>query len=289
MVCLCFFQRHKILPNNYTILYKTQLCNLIFTIFLFTYLPSMNDQVILAFIDSLHEVHKKYGLVGTTSTMSFSSPSSPSKLRSRSSSPSKLRSRSSSPILNALCRSRSNPRNPRELANTSMYDMYVNVPTIEECLANVVYDKSDLFDGWCGAVAVTMEDTSVALFCKHYSASKHKECEWVEIPHEQDAVMSIKCVGDDRTSQDFTLSIGGAVQHKLQKPWLTLVCFHSVMSVLIPPNTRYIEVVSAYLSSDLRSLAMSRQARHLSAIKLMSNPLGDIDQQFSLLELGVTP
>ena len=170
-----------------------------------------------------------------------------------------------------------------------MYDMYVNVPTIEECLANVVYDKSDLFDGCYGAVAVTMEDTSVALFCKHYSASKHKEWEWVEIPHDQDAVMSVKCVGDDHISQDFTLSIGGAVQHKLQKPWLTLVCFHSVMSVLIPPDTRYIEVVSAYLSSDLRSLAMSREARSLSAIKLMSNPLGDIDQQFSLLELGVTP
>ena len=252
----------------------------------------MNDKVILAFINSLHEVHNKYDLVGTTSTMSSSPPSSPSsrgKLRSRSSSPSKLRSRSSSPILNALCRSRSNSRGPRELAKSSMLDMYVNVPTIEACLEKVVYDKSDLFDGSYGAVSVTMEDTSVALFCKHYSASKHKQSEWVEIPHEQDAVMSIKCIGDDHISQDFSLSIGGAVQHKLQKPLLTLVCFHSVVSVLIPPNTRYIEVVSAFLSSDLRNLAMAREARSLSAIKLMPNPLGDINQQFTLLELGVAP
>jgi hypothetical protein len=262
----------------------------------------MNDKVILAFIKSLPDMHNKYDLVGTTSTMSSSPPSSPSsrgklrsrssspsKLRSRSSSPSKLRSRSSSPILNALCRSRSNSRGPRELAKTSILDTYVNVPTIEACLEKVVYDKSDLFDGSYGAVSVTMEDTSVALFCKHYSASKHKQCEWVEIPHEQDAVMSIKCIGDDHTSQDFSLSIGGAVQHKLQKPLLTLVRFHSVVSVLIPPNTRYIEVVSAFLSSDLRSLAMAREARSLSAIKLMSNPLGDINQQFTLLELGGTP
>jgi hypothetical protein len=165
--------------------------------------------------------------------------------------------------------------------------MFVNRPVIEKCLANLAFGRSDLFDCPYHALESLLkrDDLSLALYAKRYKPSKQG---WVLIPREQDAVLSIKCVGPDNLCQDYSVSIGGVVDDNFRKPFLLFTRFYQPVHVLVPPNTLYIEVICGQLSAEMRQLAMSSEAFPLSPsdIVIASDPLGSMERQFALLELS---
>jgi|694.fasta_scaffold03357_9 hypothetical protein len=162
--------------------------------------------------------------------------------------------------------------------------MFVNRPVIEKCLAQLLFDRSDLFDCRYDALesVVKRDDFAVALYAQRYKPSKQV---WVQIPRDQDAVLSIKCVGPDNLCQGYSVSIGGVVDDNFRKPFLLFTRFYKPVHVLVPPNTLYIEVVCGQLSAEVRRLAMSSETFPLSDIAIASDPLGNMERQFALLDL----